>query len=184
MTSYRTHAGAWPRPGRAEQGTPFYVGLAAIRRRRRRPPPTIGGALLIAAGLTTLVVKALARRAPATPRMVGLGLALLALTGLTAFSVAVPLGGMPLPHIPGERTLHRLLNRLPQPWKPPRPAHVALPDVPHEGAAALAVTSPDASGAEARVGATPAAGVTGGDAASGAQPTAAGNGGRGPEPGP
>jgi tetratricopeptide (TPR) repeat protein len=51
--------------------------------------------------------------------------ALLAIACLATLAFTIPFSGV---HIPGSRRIHALLDRLPQPWKPPRPVYVLPPE--------------------------------------------------------
>ncbi|MBI3973133.1 MAG: C39 family peptidase [Chloroflexi bacterium] len=50
---------------------------------------------------------------------------LLVVACLAALVITLPFSGV---HLPGERRLYVLLDRIPQPWKPPRPLYVLPPD--------------------------------------------------------
>jgi tetratricopeptide (TPR) repeat protein len=86
--------------------------------------------------------------------------AALLLVGVVLLAVTLPLTGVT---IPGSRRVAALLDRVPQPWKPPRPVHVPPPDVDLDlttagtAASTPAPAAPDAALAAAPAPAAPAA---------------------------
>jgi hypothetical protein len=114
--------------------------------RRRNPLLTLLESLLVVAGLLAMGLTALADRVAAHPRYQQLARYRLAAAGLAAccvflfsgvsvYAVVLPQVGV---HVPGQNLLHQMLDRMPNPWRPARPAHVALP----EGLTGRATTPP------------------------------------------
>jgi tetratricopeptide (TPR) repeat protein len=104
--------------------------------RKRHPLMALLESLLVLAGLTAMGLTALADRVAAHPRYQSLaryrlaaaGLAaccVFLLSGVSVYAVVLPQVGV---HAPGQNILHRMLDRVPNPWRPERPAHVALPE--------------------------------------------------------
>jgi tetratricopeptide (TPR) repeat protein len=102
--------------------------------------------LLILAGLTAMGLAALGDRLAsdrryqylARYRLAGAALAagfVFLFSGVSVYAVVLPQVGV---HAPGQNTLHKLLNRVPGPWRPNRPAHIAPP----EGASRASVPVP------------------------------------------
>jgi hypothetical protein len=92
--------------------------------------------LLILAGLTAMGLGALGDRLAgdrryqrlARYRLAGAMLAacfVFLFSGVSVYAVVLPQVGV---HAPGQNTLHKLLNRVPGPWRPNRPAHIAPPE--------------------------------------------------------
>lgn len=135
-TSYRASAWAAQPPSREAYQTQFNTRLAPARPRRWAGLPGIRSAFLVAAGLTTLAVVSLSRslvvergrRTWRRNRSVASALAVLGaagLAGLLAAAVVVSFSGV---HVPGQRTLHAVLSRIPQLWRAARPAFVPSPE--------------------------------------------------------
>lgn len=104
--------------------------------RKRHPLMALLESLLVLAGLTAMGLTALADRVAAHPRYQSLARYRLAAAGVAAccvflfsgvsvYAVVLPQVGV---HVPGQNMLHRMLDRMPNPWRPERPAHVALPE--------------------------------------------------------
>jgi tetratricopeptide (TPR) repeat protein len=103
-----------------------------------------------------------APRRSGAPLFVPVLLAALALAVVVATLVAtLSMSGV---RVPGRRTLQAVLDRVPQPWKPPRPAYVLPPETTGEPAHVPELSAP----ARSATGGTP-----GGDAPSESRPPAA-----------
>src|SRR5262245_18398545 len=114
----------------------------AFSGRRRRHPFLIflgspGESLLLMAGLSAMGLAALLDRLASEARRRRLGryrvaaaaalaaACIFLLSGVSVYAVVLPQVGV---HAPGQNLLHRWLSRVPGPWRPVRPAHVAPPD--------------------------------------------------------
>src|SRR5437773_10044465 len=64
---------------------------------------------------------------------------LLAFAALAIIAVTLPMSGV---HVPGERHLQALFDRVPQPWKPPKPVYVPAPNPADAGVLAPAAPAP------------------------------------------
>jgi tetratricopeptide (TPR) repeat protein len=73
---------------------------------------------------------------------------LLAIAACAALLATVPWERVHV-HVPGQRHLQAVLDRVPQPWKPPRPQYVPLPDPPAAPAASRAPAASEAGAAPA-----------------------------------
>ncbi len=100
---------------------------------------------------------------------------LLAITACAALLATVPWERMHV-HVPGQRHLQAVLDRVPQPWKPPRPQYVPLPDSPTTSSAApdsLAASAAPAVPAQSTTVAAPATPSGAADALEAAPPAPA-----------